>query len=75
MMHYFGFSEGHWFGFIFMIVWWAVIIVALAATIQWIAQNLGNKTHKKTPRDILEERYAKGEIDKKEFEEKMKDLQ
>ena len=42
----------------------------------WLVREIGGKRteEKKSPREILEERYAKGEIDRKEFEEKKKDL-
>ncbi|MCR4322730.1 MAG: SHOCT domain-containing protein, partial [Candidatus Azambacteria bacterium] len=44
--------------------------------IRWIAgQTKGTHGgHDKTPLDILKERYAKGEINKEEFEVKKKDL-
>lgn len=64
-----------WFGGgIMMIAFWVLLIVFIV----WIVREVGGKHSHPHPHsnalEILKERYAKGEIDKKEFEEKKKDL-
>lgn len=59
-------------GGIMMLIFWVLIIIFIV----WIVREVRGKNSKSdgSALDILKERYAKGEIDKKEFEEKKKDL-
>jgi len=59
--------------------WWIIGLIILIAVI-WIVvktmnrQSTTSQESKKTAREILDERYAKGKIDKTEYEERKKDL-
>ncbi|MBN1850514.1 MAG: SHOCT domain-containing protein [Deltaproteobacteria bacterium] len=68
-----------WFGGIFMIIFWVLIIIGLVFLIKWLIHGTRGESdsqHKRPSNamEILKERYARGEIDKQEFEEKKKDL-
>ena len=60
-------------GWIPMLLFWVLLILGVVALFRYLGKS-GQHDGSKTPLEILKERYAKGEIDKKEFEYKKKDL-
>jgi putative membrane protein len=70
------YGAGDWMGggFLFMLFFWVLIIVGAVVLVRSIGNQKREGSVDKTPLEILKERYAKGEIDKKEYEEKKKEL-
>lgn len=69
---------GSWYGMFFgplmMIIFIATVVVLVVLAVRWLGSGHGTASHPlppaKTPLDILKERFARGEIDKAEFEER-----
>lgn len=58
---------------LFMVLFWVLVIVGLVAGIRWLARD-GRDPRGDTALDILRQRYARGEINREEFEAKKRDL-
>ena len=67
-----------WFGGIFMLIFWVLVLVGLIFLIKWLIQSTNRVKSDagggNSALEILKERYARGEIDTAEFEEKKKVL-
>lgn len=62
------------FGPLMMILFVAVIVVLVVLAIRWIGGGHGPAPTGRTPLDILRDRFARGEIDAAEFEERRRVL-
>jgi len=57
----------------FMLVFWGLVIVGVVLGIRWLI-NQGKEPRADSALEILRQRYARGEINKEEFEAKKRDL-
>lgn len=66
------------FGSLMMIAFLGGIILLVVVLVRWLAgggpSGQGTLPARRTPLEILQERFAKGEIDKEEFEERRRAL-
>ncbi len=81
-----GCGYGGWgmgFGFLIMILFWALVILGIVALVRWLMQASQARREQhgrtlprdRTPLEIVQERYARGEIDREEYEQKRRDLE
>ena len=71
-----GYGMG-WGMSIIMMAFWIAVIVGIVFLIRWVVLSTDRRRETKvedSALEILKQRYAKGEINKDEFEEKKKDL-
>jgi putative membrane protein len=56
-----------------MLVFWGLVIAGLVLGVRWLAGQ-GHPTRRDEALEILRQRYARGDIDKQEFETRKRDL-
>ena len=61
------------FGMLFMALFWVVLIVGVVLAVRWFTGE-GFARREDSALDILQKRYARGELTKQEFEERKRDL-
>lgn len=64
-------------GMVHMLLFWGLIILAIAALVRYLSSTSADKVDgaRGSALDILKERFARGEIDSQEFEERKRLLQ
>jgi putative membrane protein len=74
MMHDWG-AGGFWLMPLVMMAWFAVLVAVIILLVRWLGGGPGpGSTSSHTARNILDERYARGDIDQKEYLQRKKDI-
>lgn len=63
-----------WFAGSGMLLLWVLVVLGVFALAKWLFGGGTRPASDRRPLDLLEERYARGEIGREEFEQKRKDL-
>lgn len=71
---------GYGLGWIFMLLFWGLLIVGIVALVKWLFSSSQSSSAlpqppRRTALDILKERYARGEIDTEEYEQRKRTLE
>ena len=75
MMGYYGMMGGFgWIGMIFNLVILIGIVVLIVWAVNRFSSSWNQSTKNQTPREILQARYARGEITREQYQQTMKDL-
>lgn len=71
-----GMMGGMGIGLISMVLFWVLIIVGIVVLVKWLAGGPAapGQPPARTALDLLRERYARGEVEREEFEQKKRDL-
>ena len=69
----------HWgmgLGWLFFIAFWALVVAALVLVVKKLMSQTrtAGGPPQQTPLEILQSRYARGEIEREEYEQKRRDL-
>lgn len=75
-----GGSFGWWgmgLGMVLMPLFWTLVVLGIAVLIRWLLAQPppGRGARDKTPLEIVLERYARGEINREEYEQKKRDFE
>ena len=62
------------FGNLGALIFWGVLALLIYVAVRATINRVGSDSKSNDPVDILQRRYARGEIDKEEFDRRMKDL-
>jgi len=76
MLHEMGnFGWGMGIGWIAMLIFWGLVILGIAMLVKYLWTSSSRMDGQEKALDILNQRYARGEIDSEEYQRKKADLE